>query len=148
MKPILLLIVISVVTSCTMRMPAANVEEIMQADKDFSTLSQQQGMKKAFLAYMDSSAVMLSANHMPTIGNDLAKHYNEVNDSNFILTWNPLNGSIAKSGDLGYTYGVYTFKLKNGDTTAHQGTYTTIWKKQGDGTWKFVLDTGNEGVGK
>ena len=107
MKPILLLILILVAGSCTNRMPAANVEEIMQADKDFSMLSQQQGMKKAFLAYMDSSAVMLSANHMPTVGNELAIHYSEVNDSNFTLTWNPLNGSIAKNGDLGYTYGIY-----------------------------------------
>jgi ketosteroid isomerase-like protein len=28
------------------------------------------------------------------------------------------------------------------------GTYISIWKKQSDGNWKFVLDSGNEGVGK
>jgi ketosteroid isomerase-like protein len=148
MKPILLITVILAGISCTTRMHAANVQEIIQADKDFSALSQQQGMRKAFLASMDSNAVMLSANHMPVVGNDLAKHYGQVNDSDFILTWEPLNGSIAKSGDLGYTYGVYTLKFKSSDTTAHQGTYTTIWKKQSNGTWKFVLDTGNEGLGK
>jgi len=148
MKPILLLIIISIAISCTMRMPNTNAQEVIQADKDFSALSQQQGMKKAFLTYMDSNAVMLSANHMPTVGDELLKHYSQVNDSSFVLTWEPLNGSIAKSGDLGYTYGVYTLKSKNGDTTAHQGTYTTIWKRQNNGTWKFVLDTGNEGLGK
>ena len=148
MKQLLLLLLISAATSCTTRPTDANVQDVIQADKDFSTLSQQQGMKKAFLSYMDSNAVMLSANHMPTAGNDLIKHYSELNDTNIILTWEPLNGSIAKSADLGYTYGVYTFKLKSGDTTAHQGTYTTIWKKQSNGTWKFVLDTGNEGLGK
>jgi ketosteroid isomerase-like protein len=36
--------------------------------------------------------------------------------------------------------------MKDKDTTIF-GTYTSIWKKQSDGTWKFVLDTGNEGVG-
>ena len=145
---LLLLLLIKSAAGCTMRMPAADIRDIIQADKDFSTLSQQQGMKKAFLTFMDSNAVMLTANHMPTAGIGLAKHYSELNDTNIILTWEPLDGSIAKSGDLGYTYGVYTLKLKSGDTTAHQGTYTTIWKKQNNGTWKFVLDTGNEGLGK
>jgi ketosteroid isomerase-like protein len=148
MRQLLLILIISATASCTMRMPPANVQEVIQADKDFSALSQQQGMKKAFLSYMDSNAVMLSANHIPVVGNELAKHYSEQNDTNIILTWEPLNGSIARSGDLGYTYGVYTLKLKSGDTTAHQGTYTTIWKKQNNGAWKFVLDTGNEGLGK
>src|SRR4051812_24289082 len=148
MKQLLLILLIYAAASCTTQSPVANVQEVIQADKDFSALSQQQGMKKAFLTYMDSNAVMLSANHMPTVGNNLAKHYSEMNDSNIVLTWEPLSGSIANSDDLGYTYGVYTLKFKNGDTTTNQGTYTTIWRRQSNGTWKFVLDTGNEGLGK
>jgi ketosteroid isomerase-like protein len=49
------------------------------------------------------------------------------------------------SGDLGYTYELFTVTAK--DTTM-QGTYVSIWKKQKDGNWKFVLDTGNPGGGK
>src|SRR5947208_515627 len=100
MKQLLILLIISAAAGCTMRMPAAVVQDVIQTDKDFSTLSQQQGMKKAFLTYMDSTAVMLTDNHMPTMGNNLARHYSELNDTNIILTWEPLNGSIAKSGDL------------------------------------------------
>jgi hypothetical protein len=46
---------------------------------------------------------------------------------------------------MGYTYGIYTLIVND---SAYKGTYVTIWQKQADGTWKFVLDTGNEGVGK
>jgi ketosteroid isomerase-like protein len=28
----------------------------------------------------------------------------------------------------------------------YQGTYTTFWKKDKKGKWKFVLDTGNDGL--
>ena len=34
---------------------------------------------------------------------------------------------------------------KNKDTIM-QGTYVNIWKKQPDGTWKLILDSGNEGI--
>jgi ketosteroid isomerase-like protein len=27
-----------------------------------------------------------------------------------------------------------------------RGTYVTIWEKQKDGTWKFVMDTGTSGL--
>ena len=27
-----------------------------------------------------------------------------------------------------------------------RGTYVTIWQKQTDGSWKFVLDTGTQGL--
>jgi ketosteroid isomerase-like protein len=32
--------------------------------------------------------------------------------------------------------------------TVLRGTYVSVWKKQKDGKWKFMLDTGNEGIGQ
>ena len=34
-----------------------------------------------------------------------------------------------------------------GEEVTREGTYVTIWKKDADGNWKFVLDTGNQGLG-
>ena len=59
------------------------------------------------------------------------------------LTWKPDGGEIATSGDLGFTYGIYKLEMKD---TVLKGTYVSIWKKQTDGKWKFVLDSGNEGI--
>jgi len=61
------------------------------------------------------------------------------------LTWTPVHGDMAASGDLGYTYGnyVYKYKDKTGKMVTRYGKYTTIWKKQKDGSWKVVLDMGN-----
>jgi ketosteroid isomerase-like protein len=61
------------------------------------------------------------------------------------MSWKPKGGFLAKSNDLGYTYGVY--KIITGDS-ALTGTYLSIWRKQKDGTWKVVLDTGNQGTGE
>ena len=50
---------------------------------------------------------------------------------------------LPQAGDLGFTYGIYNLEIKD---TVLKGTYVSIWKKQKDGKWKFVLDSGNEGV--
>jgi ketosteroid isomerase-like protein len=60
-------------------------------------------------------------------------------------TWKPLGGDIAQSGELGYMYGIYSIKQ---DTITEKGTYVSVWKKDKDGRWKYVLDSGNEGIGE
>jgi ketosteroid isomerase-like protein len=63
------------------------------------------------------------------------------------LTWSPVGAGIAASGDLGYTYGTFEFSSQNkdGKQVVDHGKYTTIWKKQKDGSWKVALDMGNAG---
>lgn len=117
---------------------------LLKTDTDFSNLSGEKGVKAAFLHYIDDSAVLLKPGLYPLTG-VAAKQYYENQTPDFKLTWLPQSGFIARSGELGYTYGIWT--LAATDTTL-QGTYVTIWKKQKDGGWKFVLDTGNSGVGK
>ena len=119
---------------------------MMDADRAFSRLSGESGMRKAFLEYIDSNGVLLRPNQLPLVGGDAVDFLTQLNDSSFNLTWNPKNGRIALSGELGYTYGIYTLKPSKEDTTLY-GTYVSIWKKQLDGKWKFVLDTGNDGIG-
>lgn len=120
-------------------------QAVLKADTDFSNLSRSKGFRYAFLAYADSTAVLLREQHPPMEGHAAFKYIESMNDSGVTLTWEPTFGSVAASGDLSYTYGIYTFTSK--DTTT-RGTYVTIWKKDASGNWKFVLDTGNEGLGK
>jgi ketosteroid isomerase-like protein len=120
-----------------------------QADIDFSNLSKAKGMKEAFLKYMDTAAVLLKPGRSPLKGMDAAQLIYNTNDSSFILTWAPQGAEISSSGDLGYTYGIWTICQKKWlSDSVTQGTYVTIWKKQANGGWKFVLDTGNEGIEK
>ena len=120
------------------------IDEIKKADIAFSDMSKEKGMRAAFLEYIDSTGVLLRPDHMPIIGNEAVRYLQGVNDSNFTLTWSPDQAVIAHSGELGYTYGLYTFSNKD---TSFQGTYVSIWKRNSAGKWKFVLDTGNPGVG-
>jgi ketosteroid isomerase-like protein len=68
-----------------------------------------------------------------------------LNDKNNRLTWTPVHIDVSKSGDLAYSYGTFEFRSlgKDGKPSVEHGKYTTIWKRQPDGTWKVVLDMGN-----
>ena len=121
--------------------------KMMEADRAFSRLSEAKGMKSAFLDYIDSNGVLLRPNHLPLVGADAIDYLIQQNDSSFTLKWEPKNGAVSASGDLGYTYGLYVLRPSTKDTLIY-GNYVSIWKKQSDGNWKFVLDSGNEGIGE
>jgi ketosteroid isomerase-like protein len=123
------------------------LEEIITTDRAFSDSSAKLGMKKAFLNFIADDAVLLRPGYMPIIDGDVIKFLISQEDTSFIMTWTPKSGQVSGSNDLGYTYGVYEIKLKDSDSVIN-GTYVSIWKKQKDGNWKFVLDTGNQDAAK
>ena len=121
--------------------------QIMETDRAFSRLSEEKGMKQAFLEYIDSNGVLLRPGHFPLMGADAIDYLIQQNDSTYSLKWEPKSGVVAESGEMGYTYGIYVLQPSIKDTLLY-GTYVSIWKKQSDGNWKFVLDTGNEAIGE
>ena len=126
---------------------AAKSLELMAVDRGFSDLSKTEGMKAAYIEYIDSNAVMLRANHLPFVGANAIDFLIQQNDADYVITWEPRHAEVAASGELGVTYGVYMLHPKGMDTAVY-GTYTNVWKKQLDGKWKLFLNTSNEGVGK
>lgn len=127
------------------RFSSSRKDELMEMEKKFSDLCMRSGMKVAFLEFMDTTAVLLRPGHPPIIGKAAAQFVEGAGIGPGVLSWVPVAADLSASGELGYTYGIYTVHDSAGDLT---GTYTTIWKKNGKGEWKFVLDTGNPGTGE
>ena len=59
------------------------------------------------------------------------------------LRWWPVHAAAASSGDLAFDTGPWVF----GDNK-QRGWFFTIWKRQPDGSWKWVLDHGFEGYSR
>lgn len=132
--------------SCSDKDKCSHSGELLKADRDFSDLSVREGMFRAFLSYIAEDGVILRDNAFPSKGREkLNERFAGKSDTSFVLSWEPLYEKISESGELGYTYGIHTTLVRStGETT--RGTYVTIWLKQQDGSWKFVLDTGTEGL--
>lgn len=124
-------------------------KELMDVDRAFSDLSLKIGSHASFLAYIDDSCVLLRPNKNPVIGRKNIEEMFSKPDTSFTLKWEPISADVGMSGDLGYTYGIFTIEMDSpeGIAVTKEGTYVTIWKRDKNGNWKFVLDTGNQGLG-
>lgn len=120
---------------------------VMETDREFSKYSEIRGLRAAFTEYIDSNGILLRPNTVPLVEGNAMDFISMADDKDFMMTWEPKSASVAASGDLAFTYGIYSMKQNTSDSIQY-GTYVTIWKKQANGKWKFVLHSGNEGVGE
>ena len=135
-----------VILSCTKNNKRDTTGVLIKTDRDFSAMSVKDGMHKAFLFYIADSGVLLRNNSYPLGSRQtLASLFENNSDIAFILAWEPVFEKVSESGDMGYTFGIFTRKSKESGKIS-KGTYVTIWEKQKDGSWKFALDTGTEGL--
>jgi ketosteroid isomerase-like protein len=123
--------------------PAEDAAPILAADRAFAAMAQAKGTMAAFKAYAADGAVSLGSSFEPTIGPTAIA----AAVGNGPLEWAPVEAHIAASGELGYSWGRFKATQPGKDGAAPTplyGKYVTIWRKQANGAWKFVLDTGTD----
>jgi len=64
---------------------------------------------------------------------------------NLKIAWHADKADVARSGELGYTSGMYQMSFTDpaGKVISDKGKYVTVWKKQVDGRWEVLLDIFN-----
>jgi ketosteroid isomerase-like protein len=122
-----------------------DVQSLLDAEKKASDLSQKEGFTKAMLASASDSAVLLRPEQTPIKGAAIKAYLMNEPDSAYTITWAADKAVVAASGELGYTYGTYTMRIKK-DGSIRRGTYATIWQREQKNGWKMLLDTGNPGL--
>ena len=143
-KQLVFLTAIIFVSGCTQQIDIAKEKEAMvQADRDFSKLSIEKGTYEAFDTYMTDSTTIYRNRQHPFTGREAIRAILPEDDPG-TLKWEPFFADISASGDFGYTLGDYdyTYADSAGNEQVSKGYYVTIWKKQPDGSWKYVFDTG------
>lgn len=145
MRPVLLVLICSFCTfffiSCAQNSNMKELkQEIIATDKAMSDLAAQKGFLKAILYYADENITKFNDGQYPIVGKQEYEKVYGKNAGPKSISWEPLYVDVAKSGELGYTWGNWKFARK--DTTIY-GNYFTVWKKQNDGKWKVALDGGN-----
>ncbi len=116
---------------------------LLAADLAFSALSASHGQQYAYMRYMADKGVLLRPSHDPMKESMVRLFIQMMDTSKSSMTWQPTDGEVSAGGDLGYTYGVYTYRKRD---SLVQGTYVTVWKKDPEGRWKAVLQSGNPGL--
>lgn len=120
--------------------------ELVNTDIEFYNFSQKNGTGRAFIEFADTGAVMLRQDNFPVSGKSAIMQLYKGRESNVTpLKWKPVKADVSEDGTLGFTYGnwEYAAKDESGKLQTTYGNYVTVWKKQSDGKWKYVLDGGN-----
>lgn len=118
-------------------------KEIFETEKAFEAMAAEKGIAEAFAFYADEKAVISRGGDTVIIGKKAIKDfYAKRNLNNTTVNWSPDFIEVSPDGELGYTYGKYKWQLisEKGDTSITTGIFHTVWRKQSDGTWKYVWD--------
>lgn len=136
-----------ILISCNMGEHKNSIEkwkqEILDTEHDFAEMAKKEGIKKAFLNYAADDVVLLRSKKLVEGKKAMDEFFGIPNESEHEnLEWAPDFVDVAASGDLGYTYGKFTYSAidSTGNKIESAGIFHTVWKKQSDGKWKFVWD--------
>lgn len=123
----------------------ADANTLRQLEADFMKAAAEKGAQGYMSYYAEDAAELPNGADMIRGKESISKTMGFLDDKDNRLTWTPAFADMAASGDLGYTYGTYEFhsKDKDGKPTVDYGKYTSVWKKQKDGSWKVAMDMGN-----
>ena len=120
-------------------------ELLFNTDVEFSKASVDVGTAEAFYRYLADDALLLPSSVGPVEGKDAIREFMS-SGPEIVLRWQPVKADVSRSADLGYTWGTYWFETKDaeGNSKRIDGKYLNVWKKQPDGTWKVLVDIGNQ----
>jgi ketosteroid isomerase-like protein len=132
-------LVIFLCTSAAFSQNESPLMQMVNAEKSFAAYAGSIGITEAFLKYLSDSAKVFERGQVLN-GKEV---WRDRKTDSMELRWYPEFAEIAASGDFGYTTGPSEFRLKKGSGKAdHKGYFNSIWKKEGNGEWKVLLDIG------
>lgn len=120
-------------------------KELIAADKAFYKESLIKGTGRAFIDFAANEVILMRQKQFPVMGKQALEQLYQNKDTVALpLKWEPVKAEVSPDGKLGYTFGnwQYTEVDDNGNIDRTYGNYVTIWQKQTDGSWKYVLDGG------
>jgi len=112
----------------------ADVGPVVEAERAFARAAQAEGANAAFLRWSAPDGIVFQPGPTPAKQALAARPIPPLP-----LNWWPVYAGIAESGDLGFTTGPYV--AGEGERKGH-GWYFTIWRRQPDGSWRWLLDHG------
>ena len=144
----LLFLLVLLLFSCSAEPEKNSVEkwkqEIMEVEKAFALMADEEGISRAFLSYAAEDAVLMRNNKLVIGKQNLSMLYeNQASKpKDEKLSWMPDFVDVSASGDMAYTYGQFTYSYTDstGTTVENNGVFHTVWKRQADGSWRFVWD--------
>jgi len=118
------------------------LQSMVDSERAFARMSEEQGVRPAFMTFIADDGIIFR----PTAVKGkqwMIEHPLPPSDKRPLLSWQPIFADVARAGDMGYTTGPWEFRddIHDAKPVAF-GNFLTVWKRQPDRSWKFVIDLG------
>ncbi len=120
--------------------------EVAKMEDAFCAMAQEKGLLAAFQYFAAPDVAFIDTDPRKFRGPAAVLERIGQDEPGVKLTWSASFTDVSDDGTLGYNYGRYDFSKTGADgKDGPHGTgwFLTIWKRQPDGTWRYVMDQGS-----
>jgi ketosteroid isomerase-like protein len=118
--------------------------ELAAMEEAFCAMAKEKGIRAAFEYFAAPDVAFLDPDPRKWRGLAAVEQRIGPDQPGVTLTWSASFTDVSDDGTLGYNYGRYESRRPgpDGKATVRTGWFLTIWKRQPDGTWRYVMDNG------
>lgn len=116
--------------------PHPDAAPVIAAERAFAARGSEVPPRQAFLDYAAPDGVLVDSERGAESALETVRAW-PVRDNVGWIKWWPLYAGVSRSGDFGFTTGAATYGGDKGYSN-----FFTVWKKQPDGSWKWLIDMG------
>lgn len=118
--------------------------EVAAMEDAFCALAKEKGLNAAFSHFAAPDVAFIDTDPRKFRGPAAVQERMGPDQPGVVLTWSAYYTDVSDDGTLGYNYGRYESRRagKDGNEVVRGGWFLTIWKRQADGSWKYVMDNG------
>jgi len=118
--------------------------ELAKMEDAFCAMAREKGNLAAFEHFAAPDVAFIDTDPRQYRGLEAVRRRMGPDRPGVSLTWSALFTDVSDDGTLGYNYGRYEYRAPgtDGNEVVRTGFFLTIWKRQPDGTWRYVMDNG------
>ena len=122
----------------------SDLKELAAMEDQFCAMAKEKGLLAAFQHFAAPDVAFIDTDPRQWRGAAAVKERIGEDKPGVSLTWSAYFTDVSADGNLGYNYGRYELHAPGPDGIGivRGGWFLSIWKRQPDGAWRYVMDTG------
>jgi ketosteroid isomerase-like protein len=117
---------------------------LAKMEDDFCAMAREKGILAAFEYFAAPDVAFVDTDPRKFRGLAAVRERIGLDQPGVSVTWSAMFTDVSDDGSLGYNWGRYEWRSPgpDGKERIRAGFFLTIWKRQPDGTWRYVMDNG------
>lgn len=119
-------------------------QELAAMEDKFCAMAVEKGLLAAFSHFAAPDVAFIDTDPRKFRGLEAVRERLGPDQPGVRLTWSAYFTDLSDDGTLGYNYGRFESRRPgpDGQEIVKGGWFLSIWKRQPDGSWRYVMDTG------